>query len=254
MPWWGRSCAGPAARALSNELLRLADEDAAAYAACAIALKLPRESFEDQELRDRQIRETAQIAAEVPLRCVERCLDALVIAESLAGRSNRNASSDLRVASLLLEAAALSQALPPADTIADLGSGAGIPGLPLALCRPGTHIRLIESRERRHHFQRAAIRALGLSNAEPVRGRAEELEALPHAIAVAQAMGEPGEVAAWLLRWVEPGGLVAIPGGAGARSFAAPAGLGESSVVTYQVPLGGPERTVWLARRLPRAS
>ena len=98
--------AAPAARALSDELLRLADEDAAAYAACAIALKLPRESFTDQELRDRQIRETAQVAAEVPLQCVERCVDALGIAEALAGRSNRNASSDLRVASLLLEAAA----------------------------------------------------------------------------------------------------------------------------------------------------
>lgn len=98
--------AAPAARALSDELLRLADEDAAAYAACAIALKLPRESFEDQELRDRQVRETAKVAAEVPLKCVERSVDALGIAESLAGRSNRNASSDLRVASLLLEAAA----------------------------------------------------------------------------------------------------------------------------------------------------
>jgi len=98
--------AAPAARALSDELLQLADDDAAAYAACAIALKLPRESFTDQELRDRQIRETATVAAEVPLKCVERCVEALGIAESLAGRSNRNASSDLRVASLLLEAAA----------------------------------------------------------------------------------------------------------------------------------------------------
>ena len=100
------SAAEPAARALSDELLQLADDDAAAYAACAIALKLPRESFTDQELRDRQIRETATVAAQVPLKCVERCVDVLAIAESLAGRSNRNASSDLRVASLLLEAAA----------------------------------------------------------------------------------------------------------------------------------------------------
>ena len=95
----------PVARRLSAELLELADEDARAYAACAIALKLPREAFADKEFRDRQVREAAQVAAEVPLRCVERCLEVLVVAEALAGRSNVNASSDLRVAALLAEAA-----------------------------------------------------------------------------------------------------------------------------------------------------
>ena len=95
----------PAATRLADELLTIADEDAAAYAACAFALKLPREAFEDKEYRDRQVRETAQVAAEVPLRCVERCRDVLVLAEALAGRSNVNASSDLRVAALLSQAA-----------------------------------------------------------------------------------------------------------------------------------------------------
>jgi formiminotetrahydrofolate cyclodeaminase len=97
--------AGPVARRYSDEFLVLADEDAAAYAACAIALKLPREAFADKELRDRQVRETAQVAAEVPLRVVEKCHDVLILAEALAGRSNVNASSDLRVAALLLQAA-----------------------------------------------------------------------------------------------------------------------------------------------------
>jgi len=97
--------AAPVARRYSDEFLALADEDAAAYAACAIALKLPREAFADKELRDRQIRETAKVAAEVPLRVVEKCHDVLLIAEALAGRSNMNASSDLRVAALLLQAA-----------------------------------------------------------------------------------------------------------------------------------------------------
>jgi formiminotetrahydrofolate cyclodeaminase len=95
----------PAARRLTRELLDLADEDAAAYAACAVALKLPREAFADKEYRDQQVRATAQVAAEVPLRCVERCREVLVLAEALAGRSNVNASSDLRVAALLSEAA-----------------------------------------------------------------------------------------------------------------------------------------------------
>jgi len=97
--------AAPRARELADELFTLADEDAAAYAACAFALKLPREAFADKEFRDQQIRETAQVAAEVPLRCVETCHEVLVLAEALAGRSNVNASSDLRVAALLLQAA-----------------------------------------------------------------------------------------------------------------------------------------------------
>jgi len=97
--------AAPVARRYSDEFLALADEDAAAYAACAIALKLPREAFADKELRDSQIRETAKVAAEVPLRVVEKCHDVLLLAEALAGRSNMNASSDLRVAALLLQAA-----------------------------------------------------------------------------------------------------------------------------------------------------
>jgi len=97
--------AAPTARRLSDELFALADEDAAAYAACAFALKLPREAFADKEYRDRQIKATAQVAAEVPLRCVETCREVLVLAEALAGRSNVNASSDLRVAALLLQAA-----------------------------------------------------------------------------------------------------------------------------------------------------
>lgn len=95
----------PAANRLADELFRIADEDAAAYAACAFALKLPREAFADKEYRDRQVRETAQVAAEVPMRAVERCHDVLLLAEALAGRSNVNASSDLRVAALLAEAA-----------------------------------------------------------------------------------------------------------------------------------------------------
>ena len=95
----------PVANRLARDLLDLADEDAAAYAACAMALKLPREAFADKEFRDQQVKATARVAAEVPLRAVERCHDVLVLTEALAGRSNVNASSDLRVAALLAEAA-----------------------------------------------------------------------------------------------------------------------------------------------------
>jgi formiminotetrahydrofolate cyclodeaminase len=98
--------AGGAGRALAAHLLKLADEDAAAYAAFAAALKLPRTTDEEKAARTAAIRAAAVTAAEVPLRTLEACRDVVVASETLAGRSNRNAASDLAVASRLAEAAA----------------------------------------------------------------------------------------------------------------------------------------------------
>jgi glutamate formiminotransferase/formiminotetrahydrofolate cyclodeaminase len=93
-------------QALADRLLSLADEDSAAYAVFAAALKMPKETEAQQAARKMALRAAARTAADVPLACVEACREVVAAAESLAGRSNLNASSDLSVACLLASAAA----------------------------------------------------------------------------------------------------------------------------------------------------
>jgi formiminotetrahydrofolate cyclodeaminase len=91
---------------LKAQFLDLADEDAAAYAVFAAAMKMPRETDAEKSARKKALSSAARSAAEIPLLTVEACLELVAAAESLVGRSNVNASSDLDVAVLLGEAAA----------------------------------------------------------------------------------------------------------------------------------------------------
>lgn len=91
---------------LADRLLDLADEDASSYASFGAAMKLPRETDEQRAARAQALRTAARAATDAPFRTVQACLEVAAMAEAMAGRSNKNASSDLEVAGLMAVAAA----------------------------------------------------------------------------------------------------------------------------------------------------
>jgi methenyltetrahydrofolate cyclohydrolase len=97
--------AGAAGKELAARFLALADEDAAAYGGFGVAMKMPRDTDEEKEARAAAIRAAAVAASEAPFKTVQACAEMVAWAEALAGRSNKNAASDLEVASLMAVAA-----------------------------------------------------------------------------------------------------------------------------------------------------
>lgn len=114
----------------------------------------------------------------------------------------------------LLNCAVVQDAMPVRATVIDVGSGAGLPGVVLAIVRPDLAVTLVEPLLRRVTYLSEVVGELGLVNAEVVRARAEELHGSFRADrATARAVASLGKLAGWSLPLVRPGGaLVAIKG------------------------------------------
>ncbi|MGH3251718.1 MAG: 16S rRNA (guanine(527)-N(7))-methyltransferase RsmG [Trebonia sp.] len=115
----------------------------------------------------------------------------------------------------LLNCAMVSELLPERGVLVDIGSGAGLPGVVLAMLRPSLQVILLEPLLRRSVFLEECVAELGLSNATVVRARAEEksVTRLKADIATARAVAPLGRLADWAARLLRPGGeLLAIKG------------------------------------------
>lgn len=187
-----------------------------------------------------------------PLGAVATLASLCCLVEAWGRRMNLSAHQDSEAVArrLVLDAVALLARLPSFQSLADLGSGAGFPGLPIAVLRPDTRVFLVEARERRHHFQREVVRQLRLENVQAVRGRFEAVAPSRCELVVAQAVAPPDELVPQMLRWASRGATLAVPGGAESRSAGRQTGLESSEVTRYRVPLSGLERTLWLGRAL----
>jgi 16S rRNA (guanine527-N7)-methyltransferase len=123
----------------------------------------------------------------------------------------------------LLNCAVVDELLPERGELVDIGSGAGLPGLVLAMMRPSLQVLLVESMLRRCVFLEECARQLGLENVQVVRGRAEDLAGTIRAdIATARAVAPLDRLAGWAAGLLRPGGeLLAIKGQAAAEELAA---------------------------------
>lgn len=118
----------------------------------------------------------------------------------------------------LLNSAVLAEAVPAGASVADVGSGAGLPGVPLAIARPDVSVTLIEPLLRRATFLDEVVADLGLSNVSVIRARGEDLHASDDLepgfdVVTSRAVAALSQLLDWCMPLVAPGGaMVALKG------------------------------------------
>ena len=152
----------------------------------------------------------------------------------------------------ILDALRVARYIEPGYRVADLGSGAGFPGIPLAIVCPGAKLVLVESRRKRANFLREVVRGARLENVEVMEDRAEALATQRGGqfdVVVSRAVWQLAEfldIGATLLR---PGGLaIAMKGPKALAEAVAHPSFGATEMVRYQLN-GAVERVLLLARR-----
>ena len=112
----------------------------------------------------------------------------------------------------LLNSGVVLPRLPHAATVADVGSGAGLPGLVWAIGRPDLTVTLVEPLLRRTSFLDEVVAELGLENVRVLRARAEEVDET-FDVVTARAVAALEKLAKWCMPLVAPGGvLLALKG------------------------------------------
>ena len=117
----------------------------------------------------------------------------------------------------ILNCAVIQELIEADATVFDIGSGAGLPGIPLAIARPDLRITLIEPLLRRSSYLEEIIKELRLSNVTVLRGRAEEGPVRKQAgtadIVTSRAVAPLGKLSRWSLPLVKKGGaMLALKG------------------------------------------
>ena len=107
----------------------------------------------------------------------------------------------------ILNSAALDGLIPSGSRVIDVGSGAGLPGIPLAILRPDLEMTLLEPLLRRSTFLVEAVEALQLSSVRVIRGRAED-HTEQYDVVTSRALAPLGRLLGWCNPLRSPGGVI----------------------------------------------
>jgi 16S rRNA (guanine527-N7)-methyltransferase len=158
----------------------------------------------------------------------------------------------------VLNSAALAPFMPATGAVADIGTGAGLPGVVLALMRPDLALHLVEPMQRRIDWLTEVVATLAVTNVTLHPVRAEELRgSLQVDAATARAVAPLGTLATWSLPLVRPGGRLVVLKGRQAQAEVATARsqlrrLGVADVRLHEadpLDLGEPTTVVEILKR-----
>jgi 16S rRNA (guanine527-N7)-methyltransferase len=143
----------------------------------------------------------------LPAEAVPRLLDYLALLERWNGTYNLTAIRDPAdmVSRHLLDSLAILRHV-QGDSLADLGTGPGLPGIPLAIAAPGRQILLVDSNGKKVRFLREAIRSLKLEGVRAVQSRVEDVQG-EYDCVTARAFASLADMLAWGGHLLAPGGI-----------------------------------------------
>lgn len=163
----------------------------------------------------------------------------------------------------ILNCAVIGELIQEAETVVDVGSGAGLPGIPLALARPDLQVTLVEPLLRRTVYLAEFVETNEIDNVLVVRGRAEQPSVLQEAggadVVTSRAVAPLAKLAKWSLPLIHEGGrMLALKGSSAAeeierdRDELARIGAGNLEVLECGAELLSVPTIVVKAERIPR--
>ena len=187
-----------------------------------------------------------ELALPLPPEARERLLRYVLLLEKWNHTYNLTAIRDrlAMVSHHLLDSLAVLPHLPvpPAGTLADVGSGAGLPGIPLAIARADWHVTLNDSNQKKTAFLRQAAIELQLSNVAVHEGRVEHWQPLQRfSVVVSRAFAELAQLIAACRHLLAPEGVLAAMTGTAPH---AP----DCRVIALKVPLVQGQRHLVLCK------